>query len=307
LQKIRKKRKRVSDAALRKAFIFTIVFIIFVLLFGGTAILVLLYGQGSDKPGEKSYVSAPPRELSGNVLLIGGEKPSYDLAAFMLMRLDFEQERITVTALPAALSVTAGNKTASLREQMRYGGTVQVKRGLENLFDIEIEHTGLVHLGSFESIIDQLGGVHYQIPRQITFADEDGIAGMTLEPGLQKLTGAMVVQLMKYKDWPEGEAYRLQVQENIATGLINQYLKKDFLNRQGISVFRFASNSLTTDFSMTDYMVRLPGFLQLAEKQNPALARSVTGAFSQSEPRSFTILPSSVKELHEIYAPAKAS
>ena len=280
MQRIRRKRKRVTDAALRRAFIFTVVFIVFVLVFGAAAVAMLLYGRGQGTDGEKSYVSAPARGASRNVLLIGSDPSDDARVAFVLMRLDFENDKISVTALPAGLSAEANGKTAALREQLKYAGVKQVRKSVENLLDIEIENTASVQLGSFESIIDKMGGLTYYVPRPLTFTNEDGGAGAALDAGLQRLTGAMAMQLMEYDGWPEGPAYRLRVQEALAVGLCNQYMKKDYLQRNALSLFKFASNATGSDFSMTDFIGMMPSFLELAQVQDPAAAVPAEGAFA---------------------------
>ena len=256
-----KKKKKVSDDVLRRAGIFTAVFLCCLLLFGGVAVYVVLRaGDERDDlslPSVSTEVEAP---APINVLLcLTREEENYSDAMFFLFRWEFESGRIPVTALPAETVLTAGEREDTLAGHMTYGGIPQVKNALLTTLGAQADRYMILSLTDFAGFVDKLGGVDYTIPSRLFYKENETLV-TALEPGFQHLNGTMMIQLLSYPEWSEGREKEIDVQQEVLTALFNQHSREDTL-RELPALFRSLANqarvrTLDGAFASSDGIVR---------------------------------------------------
>ncbi len=278
-----KKKKKVSDDVLRRAGIFTAVFLCCLLLFGGVAVYVVLRaGDERDDlslPSVSTEVEAP---APINVLLcLTREEENYSDAMFFLFRWEFESGRIPVTALPAETVLTAGEREDTLAGHMTYGGIPQVKNALLTTLGAQADRYMILSLTDFAGFVDKLGGVDYTIPSRLFYKENETLV-TALEPGFQHLNGTMMIQLLSYPEWSEGREKEIDVQQEVLTALFNQHSREDTLQELP-ALFRSLANQARTDLSAPLAEEILKAYQPFLDREEPARVRTLDGAFASSD------------------------
>ena len=291
--KIRKKKPRFSNVFFRRLLFFLIVFFICILVFGAIASVAIILRN--NKMGEAISINdeTPPEAV--NVLLIGTNKEPKE-SAFLLIKLDFLKTEVPVTALPTESIVELDGREDTLGGHFAYGGNVLAVKAAEEFSGVKIDKFAKASLGNFESIIDKLGGVVYDIPGNLIHRDNEGKVIVSIETGKQRLTGQKTGELLRYPKWPEGRREQTKIQERVFESLINQYFTAETL-KIGDILFKFCVNFADTDISYADYSRYLPWLNKVAESEKPAKAFSAGGEFSEQNGKIIYSLSDSKKSV----------
>ncbi|MDR1891804.1 MAG: LCP family protein, partial [Oscillospiraceae bacterium] len=181
------RRRRVSNLSIRRALFVVGVFLLCLVVF--TAIAAAVFVAGNMRTGKAELVGKdlPPDPL--HILLIGvAEKP--EGAAFAVVGFDFAAEKIEVTALPFESLCKADGREDTLGGHLRYGSTISAVEAAGEFLNIKIDRYAKVNLGKFETVIDKLDGLGYDLAGSLFYRDESGTVLVSIEPGNQRLAGA---------------------------------------------------------------------------------------------------------------------
>jgi LCP family protein required for cell wall assembly len=84
-----------------------------------------------------------------------------------------------------------------------YGADFAVKQA-EDLLGVKIQYYVTINLSAFRYIVDQIGGVEYDVPFHMKYADPAQDLVIDLPPGLQLLNGEQAEGLVRYRKSDDG-------------------------------------------------------------------------------------------------------
>ncbi len=125
-----------------------------------------------------------------------------------------------------------------------------------DLFNISIDAYVAVDLESFSYLIDEVGGVYFDVPRRMYYTDNAQGLYIDLQPGYQLLNGDKSEQLMRFRkgvgEYPNGDLGRIQTQQAFLKALINQVLGKENIVSNLIPLAKTYFNYVTTSLNVLD-------------------------------------------------------
>lgn len=216
----KKKSKKKSKFATA---IFIIVLICTMFLFGwigyvGAYLYPLLTGSS-----EEDEVKAPITEeqkaafASGKitVLMMGSDRREGEEQSrsdtLMVAFVDLDQKQIRLLSMPRDTYVTiptTGEQT-KINHSYAYGGVDLVKQTLESNFGIKCDYYMDVDFQGFIDVIDALGGITLDVPRDMYYPDE----GIDLTAGVQDLDGSKALQFCRFRSDGQGDLGRIDRQQ----------------------------------------------------------------------------------------------
>ena len=216
----KKKSKKKSKFATA---IFIIVLICTMFLFGwigyvGAYLYPLLTGSS-----EEDEVKAPITEeqkaafASGKitVLMMGSDRREGEESSrsdtLMVAFVDLDQKQIRLLSMPRDTYVTiptTGEQT-KINHSYAYGGVDLVKQTLESNFGIKCDYYMDVDFQGFIDVIDALGGITLDVPRDMYYPDE----GIDLTAGVQDLDGSKALQFCRFRSDGQGDLGRIDRQQ----------------------------------------------------------------------------------------------
>lgn len=176
------------------------------------AVTVLVIGSDADTLRATSNGAAPPGPPNGDTLLLVRVNP---------------QGPLQVLQLPSelALSLPGRPNPVALGALYRQGGvalTAETVRELLNLSSTAPERYLVVPRQALRNLVDGVGGVEVSPPRRLKYKDKTLKYSIDLPSGLQRLSGAKVEQMVRYRDKWLGEAGRRSNQQLVLGGLREQ-------------------------------------------------------------------------------------
>ncbi|MFY8150233.1 MAG: LCP family protein [Prochlorococcaceae cyanobacterium] len=204
-------------------------------------ITVLVVGLDSDRlPGEAAPAPVPaaekatPAAASPDPQKPGQAKPAAPAAAkppapassdaLLLLRVDPDGP-LQVLALPTevAVNVPGQSKPQPLGNLYRLGGlalTADGVRGLLRLDPGQPDRYVLLSRAGLRRMVNLLGRLEVSPPRKMLYEDRSQKYRIDLQSGLQRLDGAQVEQLLRFRDPEVGEPSRREHQQLVLQALI---------------------------------------------------------------------------------------
>lgn len=146
--------------------------------------------------------------------------------ALLLVRVN-PQGPLQVLQLPSelALSLPGRPSPVALGALYRLGGvalTAETVRELLNLDRTAPQRYMVVSRQALRELVDGVGGVEVSPPRRLKYTDKTLKYSIDLPSGVQRLSGAKVEQMVRYRDKWLGEAGRRNNQQLVLDGLREQ-------------------------------------------------------------------------------------
>jgi polyisoprenyl-teichoic acid--peptidoglycan teichoic acid transferase len=109
------------------------------------------------------------------------------------------------------------------------GGPGLAMRTVEQLLGVPIDYYARVDFYAFEQIIEEIGGVELDIPKDITVDPLGPENKVTLEAGLQQLDGATALAYARARNTPGGDFDRIVRQQQVILAIQERVMKVQML------------------------------------------------------------------------------
>jgi LCP family protein required for cell wall assembly len=217
-----------------------------------------------------------------NVLLLGSDEASGGAIGradmIMVVSVHSETGAISMVSVPRDSHVVMpperlailrenGRNTASSSGVMRINeithhsgrelGPSFMAMQIEELLDIEIHYYAHLDLAGFRFIVDQIGGIEFDVPRRMHYRDPYQDLVIDLQPGLQMLTGSAAEGLVRYRGYVDGDFGRMRVQQEFLKAAAAQIMDMDNIMSNPLAYLSVFLNHLDTNFGLADVPAHL--------------------------------------------------
>jgi len=171
---------------------------------------------------------APKEKLSGvNILVIGVDNTAQVQRAdtVMVIHLDAEKNRIGVLSIPrdTRLQVPKIGWT-KVNHAYAYGGTPLLRETVSDFIRVPINYHIKVDLSGVESLIDQVGGVTIDVPKDLYYMDQAGDLYIDFKQGSQTLNGKQAVQYLRFRHDADADLGRIKRQQSFVQAFAKKML-----------------------------------------------------------------------------------
>ncbi|MCL2773473.1 MAG: LCP family protein [Oscillospiraceae bacterium] len=129
---------------------------------------------------------------------------------------------------------------------MRYLGQV-----ITYTFGIPVDRYVFIDTGGFRKLIDQIGGIDFDVPMDMNYDDPEQNLHIHLKQGLQHLNGDQAEQLVRFREgYANADIGRISTQQKFMAVLMKKLLNFNLTNIS--SLFDFGSQYMTTNVSVTE-------------------------------------------------------
>ena len=147
--------------------------------------------------------------------------------SMLLLRFDPEKEKVSVLSIPRDTRVhIEGYGVRKINHANEYGGpALTASVTSELLGGINIDRYVRVNVQGVEKLIDALGGVTVNVPKDMKYNDFSQHLYIDLKKGIQHLDGDKAMQFLRYRYDDYGDISRVQRQQMLMRSAVEQTLK----------------------------------------------------------------------------------
>ena len=180
-----------------------------------------------------SEVSSPDarKEYCYTILVSGLDDDNGGSDTNILVRFDAVGKSIDLVSLPR--DTLLNHEWASNKLNFAYakGGTELLRTEIENLLGIPVDFYVTVNLKGFIALVDQIGGVDFDVPVDMDYDDPYQDLHIHYKKGLQHLNGQQAMEVVRWRKNNDGVGYatadigRIETQHAFFAALARQVLQ----------------------------------------------------------------------------------
>lgn len=205
-------------------------------------------------------VDSPPvvptrvrKEQFYNILLVGCDDGHGNADTMMVMGYDVKNGKVGVVSVPRDTMIDrTWTSFPKLNAAYGKGGVELLKQEIGATLGIPIDYYVRVDLKAFVEIVDELGGIDFNVPQDMYHDDEGGFV-INLKKGQQHLTGRKALELVRFRGYSNADIGRTHVQQQVLTALAKKLLSWGAITK--IQPFlEIFDRYVDTDLAITDML-----------------------------------------------------
>ena len=183
------------------------------------------------------------------ILLSGVDNDAGGSDTNMLMRFDAENNTIDIVSLPRDSLMSNGHK---LNYAYNNGGTDKLRSEIEDLLGVPVDFYVSVNLKGFVALIDQIGGVEFDVPCDMDYDDPYQDLHIHFKAGLQKLNGQQAMEVVRFRHNNDNTGYggrqdlgRIETQQAFLKAVAQKLMKIENLPAMAETFLKYVKTDLT--------------------------------------------------------------
>jgi len=169
----------------------------------------------------------PPKKKVYTFLVAGKDKVSGNTDTIMLVRLDIGNKNIRILNIPRDTMLDTERKSKKINSSYLIGGIEQFEKDVASLTGFYVNRYLIFDIEGVEKVIDKIGGVYFDVPRNMNYEDPTQDLYIHIKKGYQHLDGKQAVNLARFRSYPEGDIDRITMQQKLLIELAKQALKPE--------------------------------------------------------------------------------
>ena len=277
-----KKQKRPSRLTRQQKLLIAVAVVLAILLIAVVACQSLFVRP--DLPGTGTEDDAETEEIDwgeGNRPHSGGERKSEDYYTVLILgrdtggggntdtmllaSYDVTNQKATVMSIPRDTMVNIPYDIKRINAVYNYGGggdegIQYLYKEISQLVGFEPDYQVIVEWEAVGEIVDAMGGVWFDVPRNMNYDDPYQDLHIHQEKGYRLLSGDDAMQVLRYRHdndmsygYPDGDLGRIKTQQAFLSAMVEQLLKLGNITKinEFIQVFQ---NNVETDLSFQNIL-----------------------------------------------------
>lgn len=199
----------------------------------------------------------------------------------LMLRFDPSSERVAVMSIPRDTRTNVDGVITKINEANREGGPALTAEAVSELMGgVGIDRYLRINVQGVEKLIDALGGVEVNVPKDMKYQDDSQHLYINLKAGEQHLDGDKAMQFLRFRYDDNGDIGRVQRQQLLMRALVEQALNPTTIARLP-KILSVIQSHVDTNLSVEE-LVALVGYGAQANRSNIQMLM-LPGEFSSYE------------------------
>ncbi|WP_293134180.1 LCP family protein [Microcoleus sp. bin38.metabat.b11b12b14.051] len=197
----------------------------------------------------------------------------------LLVRFDPQNKKLSVLSIPRdTRTYVEGRGVVKINEANYYGGPASSAKSVSGLLGgVGIDRYVTVNVQGIKSLVDALGGITLNVPKDMKYTDESQHLYIDLKAGKQHLNGEQIVQYLLYRHDDLGDIGRVQRQQLLMRAFVEDQVNVGLLSRLP-KILSVIQSHIDTNLSIEE-LVALAGFATQTDRAGVQMLM-VPGKFS---------------------------
>ena len=198
----------------------------------------------------------------------------------VLIRFNPHTDQLVVLSLPRDTRTLVQGRMTKLNEANQEGGPALSARSVSDLLGgVEIDRYVRINVQGVEKLIDALGGVKVNVPKDMKYQDDSQHLYINLKAGEQRLDGSKALQFLRFRYDDHGDIGRIQRQQMMMRAVLEQALNPKTIARLP-KILSVIQSHVDTNLSVEE-LLALAGYASKTNSYNTQMLM-LPGDFSST-------------------------
>ena len=193
-----------------------------------------------------------------SVLVVGTDKVGLNTDTIFVASFDTVNDKISVMSVPRdTMSANVKRSVKKINAAYSVGGKPNMdnlKKEIRALVGFTPNYYVVVNLDAFAEVIDAIGGVKIDVPRDMNYDDPYQDLHIHLKKGEQVLNGQEAIGFVRYrKGYAEGDLGRVKAQQQFMTALAQQLAQPSTITKLP-TLADIINKNMKTDMTISDIL-----------------------------------------------------
>ena len=218
-------------------------------------------GSTSQDVSSSSAVSSEPEPVKERkddfftILVSGLDDDNGGSDTNILVGFDAKEQAITCVSIPRDTGVYINGKSRKINYAYNLGGMDQMRETVSDALGIPVDFTVEVNLKAFVKLVDEIGGVDFEVPLNMNYDDPYQDLHIHLKKGMQHLDGQNALKVVRFRHNNDGSGYGTEDIGRIGTqqAFLKAVFQKMLANPQKITAYaQIFSEYVKTDLAVSE-------------------------------------------------------
>lgn len=203
----------------------------------------------------------------------------------LLLRFNPQTQQLVILSLPRDTRTYVEGRLTKLNEANRQGGPALAAASVSDLLGgIAIDRYVRINVQGVEKLLDALGGVTVDVPKDMKYQDDSQHLYINLKAGEQHLNGNQALQFLRFRYDDKGDIGRIQRQQMMMRAVVEQTLNPATIARLP-KILGVIQSHVDTNLSVEE-LLALVGYASQTNRSNVQMLM-LPGDFSR--PQDFAL------------------
>ena len=189
------------------------------------------------------------KEDCHTILVMGMDDGNGNTDTIMAVTFDVKNKHVSVVSIPRDTLVDVPRTVKKINAAYSAGGVEEVQREVSAILGYPVDHYVLVNLRGFKALVDEVGGVDFDVPINMNYDDPTQNLHIHLSKGMQHLDGEKALQLVRFRSgYVNADIGRIETQQAFLKALARKVISWNSVTKINSFVDIFAKN-VKTDLS----------------------------------------------------------
>lgn len=210
--------------------IFTFLGIMFII---GALVLLMFFPKLTKDVSSRDLNFKPQENISPiNVLVVGLDKVGQNTDTILVINYNPNKKKVNIVSIPRDTLVRINGNPDKINAAYAKGNISLLEHLCEQILDINIDNYVIINTQGFVKIVNTLGGVYVDVPRDLKYTDNSQGLYINLKKGRQLLNGGQAEQYMRYRHgYTNGDLGRVEAQQAFFKAFIAQKLSLRYISK----------------------------------------------------------------------------
>lgn len=224
-----------------------------------------------------------------NFLIVGKDHVGENTDVIMVASVNPKTKKISVLSIPRDTRVSLSG-SRKINSVYGYAGARGMKKEetlintVSQVSGLPIHYFAILNLRAFREIVDELGGVKFDVKRAYHYDDPYQDLHIHIDKGLQVLDGEKAEGLIRYRhDYAMGDIERVGVQQEFIRAFIEQKVQLRYISKVS-EVYDHVTDNVISNLKVSDIMTYAKAFIgsEMETYLLPGAAGSGSGYWIQN-------------------------
>ena len=213
--------------------------------------------SGGQEQGENPAPTPTPivltrREGVYTCLLAGADDGNGKADTIMLGVFDTKAKTASLVSIPRDTLVSINGRNHKINAAYGLGGMELLCDTVEETLAIPVDFYVLVELEAFSAIVNEIGGIWFDVPMDMNYEDPYQDLVIHVQKGYQRLNGEQALGVMRFREgYASQDLGRVQTQRALLTAMVKQTITVSNADKVG-ALIKILNRYVKSDMPLND-------------------------------------------------------